>query len=130
DILRFIFVSSGATGAVSLRTTLAPLLLGIVSTATQVGYFTVAQRPQQTFNAAAAPIRLMLLTEHTHAWEHGRHEVVYAGIRRYTLSALVGSILLLPPLLVFMPDIIRWLFEAKNLGAVDAARIVTVAGAV
>jgi O-antigen/teichoic acid export membrane protein len=130
DILRFIFVSSGATGAVSLRTTLAPLLLGIVSTATQVGYFTVAQRPQQTFNAAAAPIRLMLLTEHTHAWEHGRHEVVYAGIRRYTLSALIGSILLLPPLLVFMPDIIRWLFEAKNLGAVDAARIVTVAGAV
>ncbi len=34
-----------------------------------------------------------------------------------------------PPLLVFMPDLVRILFSAKNVGAVDATRIVLIAGA-
>jgi len=37
---------------------------------------------------------------------------------------------LLPLLLVFMPQIVRLLFESKNLGAVNAARIIVAAGAV
>ena len=35
----------------------------------------------------------------------------------------------LPPLLVFMPDVVRVLFSAKNLGAVDAARVLAFAAA-
>jgi O-antigen/teichoic acid export membrane protein len=130
EILRFIGQSSAATGVVSLRTTLTPMLLGMVSTAHQVGYFRVAQAPQTGFNAVSAPIRLVLLSEQTRDWERGNVQRVFAGVRRYTLLAFLGSVLLLPVLLVFMPQIVRLLFESKNLGAVDAARIIVVAGAV
>jgi O-antigen/teichoic acid export membrane protein len=130
EIVRFVVQSSGATGAVSLRSTLTPIVLGVTSTATQVAYFKVAQAPQQGFNAVSAPIRLVMLTEQTRDWEHGNRARVFAGVRRYALLAAVGSLVLLPPLLVFMPQIVRLLFESKNLGAVDAARIVVVAGAV
>jgi O-antigen/teichoic acid export membrane protein len=36
---------------------------------------------------------------------------------------------ILPPLLVFTPELARLLFSAKNVGAVDATRIMIVAGA-
>jgi len=130
EIVRFVLQSSGATGAVSLRSTLTPIVLGIASTPTQVGYFRVAQSPQQGFNAVSAPIRLVMLTEQTRDWEQGNRARVFAGIRRYTLLAMLGSAVLLPVLLVFMPDLVRLVFETKNLGAVTAARIVVIAGAV
>jgi O-antigen/teichoic acid export membrane protein len=115
---------------VSLRTTLTPIVLGVASTTTQVAYFKVAQAPQQGFNAVSAPIRLVMLTEQTRDWERGNRARVFAGVRRYSVLAALGSIALLPPLLIFMPDIVRLLFTSKNLGAVSAARIVVVAGAV
>jgi O-antigen/teichoic acid export membrane protein len=130
EILRFIGQSSAATGVVSLRTTLTPMLLGMASTAHQVGLFRVAQSPQTGFNAVSAPIRLVLLSEQTRDWERGNIQRVFAGVRRYTLLASLGSVVLLPLLLVFMPQIVRLLFESKNLGAVDAARIIVVAGGV
>ena len=130
EILRFIGQSSAATGVVSLRTTLTPMLLGIASTARQVGLFRVALSPQTGFNAVSAPIRLVLLSEQTRDWERGEGQRVFAGVRRYTLLAALGSVVLLPLLLVFMPQIVRLLFESKNLGAVNAARIIVVAGAV
>ena len=130
ELRRFIVLSSGATGVVSLRSTLTPMLLGMVSTAKQVGYFRVAQSPQQGFNAVSAPIRLVLLTEQTRDWERGESERVFAGVRRYSLLAALGTAVFLPLLLVFMPQIVRLLFESKNLGAVTAARIIVVAGAV
>jgi O-antigen/teichoic acid export membrane protein len=130
EILRFIAQSSGATGVVSLRSTLTPMLLGIASTAKQVGYFKVAQSPQTGFNAVSAPIRLVLLTEQTRDWERGESERVFAGVRRYTKLAALGSAVLLPLLLVFMPQIVRLVFQSKNLGAVNAARIIVIAGGV
>jgi len=130
ELRRFIVLSSGATGVVSLRSTLTPMLLGMVSTAKQVGYFRVAQSPQQGFNAVSAPIRLVLLTEQTRDWERGESERVFAGVRRYSLLAALGTAVFLPLLLVFMPEVVRLLFESKNLGAVTAARIIVVAGAV
>jgi O-antigen/teichoic acid export membrane protein len=129
EIVRFIIQSSGATGAVSLRSTLTPLVLGVASTAVQVGFFRVAQSPQQGFNAISAPFRLVLLTEQTRDWEHGHRERVFGGVRRYALFATLGSVVALPLLLYFMPDLIRIVFAAKNLGAVDAARIIVIAGA-
>jgi O-antigen/teichoic acid export membrane protein len=130
EIVRFVLQSSGATGAVSLRSTLTPIVLGIVSSTTQVAYFRVAQAPQQGFNAVSAPIRLVMLAEQTRDWERGELARVFAGVRRYTLLATLGSVVLLPPLLVFMPDLVRLLFTEKNIGAVTAARIIVVAGAV
>jgi O-antigen/teichoic acid export membrane protein len=126
EILRFIGQSSVATGVVSLRSTLTPMLLGIVSSATQVGYFRVALSPQTGLNAVSAPIRLVLLSEQTRDWEHGRSERVFGQVRRYMSLAALSIMVLLPPLLVFMPDVVRLLFKAKNLGAVDAARIVVI----
>jgi O-antigen/teichoic acid export membrane protein len=130
EIVRFVLQSSGATGAVSLRSTLTPIVLGIVSSTTQVAYFRVAQAPQQGFNAVSAPIRLVMLAEQTRDWERGELARVFAGVRRYTLLATLGSVALLPPLLIFMPNLVRLLFQEKNIGAVTAARIIVLAGAV
>src|SRR4029077_14369561 len=77
-----------------------------------------------------APIRMVMLTEQTQDWERGNRQRVFAGVRRYTLVALLGSIVVLPILIFLMVPIVRILFSAKNLGAVDAARVIVVAGAV
>jgi O-antigen/teichoic acid export membrane protein len=130
EILRFIAQSSGATGIVSLRTTLSQMLIGIVSTIPQAAYFRAAQAPQQGFNALSAPIRMVLLTEQTRDWERGDRARVFAGVRKYMLLAVAGTIVLLPILLAFMGPIVRLLFSPKNAGAVNAARIIVVAGAV
>jgi len=45
--------------------------------------------PQQAFAVVSAPARLILLTEQTRDWEHGRPEVVVATLRRYTAGAAV-----------------------------------------
>jgi O-antigen/teichoic acid export membrane protein len=129
EIARFVVQSSLATGVVSLRSTLSPLLLGLVASPTQVGYFRVAQAPQQGFGALSAPARLVLLTEQTRDWERGTRDTVFAGIRRYSLAAVAVVALLLPPLVVFAPDIVRVLFSAKNVGATDALRLILFAGA-
>ena len=50
--------SSIATGVISLRTTLVPLVLGVVSGTTQVGLFRIAQTPQTGLAAASSPARL------------------------------------------------------------------------
>lgn len=130
DILRFVAKSSGATGIVSLRTTLSQMLIGIVSTIPQAAFFRVALTPQQAFNAVSAPIRMVLLTEQTRDWERGDRARVFAGVRKYMLLAVAGAAVLLPLLLVFMGPIVRLLFSAKNAGALGAARIIVVAGAV
>ena len=79
--------SSAATGVLSLRGGLAPLLLGAVTSTKQVGLFRVAQAPQSGFQALSAPARMVLLTEQTRDWERGRQSVVLRGVRRYTLIA-------------------------------------------
>jgi len=85
--------------------------------------------PQQAFAVLSGPARLILLTEQTREWERGTREVVFAGIRRYMLGMAIVAAVTLAPLLVFTPDLARLLFSAKNVGAVDATRIVIVAGA-
>ena len=54
-----------ATGVISLRSTLVPLIVGVVASPTQVGLFRIAQAPQTGLAAASSPARLMLLTEQT-----------------------------------------------------------------
>src|SRR2546421_8405780 len=129
DILSFVAQSSVATAVISLTAPLSILVLGRVSSTTQVTYFRAAMSPQQAFAVVSAPARLILLTEQTRDWERGTRDVVFAGIRRYTLGAAAMMVVALPPLLVFTPEIARLVFSAKNQGAVDATRIVIVAGA-
>jgi O-antigen/teichoic acid export membrane protein len=130
EVVSFVLQSSAGTGVVSLRTTLVPLVLGIVSGTTQVGLFRVAQTPQTGLVAASSPARLMLLTDQTRAWERGDERSVLAGVRTYTIVAAALMAAAVPLALWAMPWLVELVFGAEYLGAVDAARIVLVAAAV
>lgn len=129
-IRSFVLQSSIATGVISLRTTLVPVLLGVVAGPTQVGLFRIAQTPQTGLTAASSPARLVLLTEQTRDWEGGRHVSVLAGIRTYTLGAGALMVVAVPVFFVAMPWLVETVFGDEYGGAVDAARIVLVAAAI
>jgi O-antigen/teichoic acid export membrane protein len=129
-LLRFVVQSSIGTGLVSLRTWIAPLALGVVRNATEVGWFRGAQAPQNGFAALSAPVRLILLTEQTRDWERGRPEVVFSGLRRYVLGSTVLMAVALAPLEWAMPWLIRWFLKPAYLPATDAARLVLGAAAI
>ncbi len=128
-ILRFVFHSSLATGVVSLRGPLAPLLLGIVSQPLQVGFFRIAQAPQQGLASLSAPARLIMLTEQTRDWAKGATATVFAGVKRYTKWAALVMAVLVPPVYILMPWLVRVLYGSDYEGASDAARLVLLAAA-
>lgn len=128
-ILHFVFQSSLATGILAGRGALTPLLLGSVSNPVQVGYFRVAQAPQAGFTALTSPVRLILLTEQTAAWEAGAQHLVFAGIRRYTVGAAALMAAIVPPVYVFMPDLIRIFYGQDYVGASHAARLMLLSAA-
>jgi O-antigen/teichoic acid export membrane protein len=130
EILRFVLQSSVATGIVSLRAYVAPLLLGVVTNTTQAGYFRIAQAPQTGLSALTSPARLILLTEQTRDWEAGSTDAVFAGVRRFSLGALALMAVLVPPLYVFMPDLVRFFFGSAYSPASNAARLMLLAGAI
>jgi O-antigen/teichoic acid export membrane protein len=113
-----------------VRTWVAPLLLGVVRTATDVGLFRAAQAPQQGMGVLLAPVRLILITEQTRDWERGRPEVVFAGLRRYTIGTALFMTVLIPPALVLMPWLVKLIFGDDYAPATDAARLVVVAAAI
>jgi O-antigen/teichoic acid export membrane protein len=129
SILSFIGQSSLATGVISIRTSLAPILLGAATSTVQLGLFRVAQAPQAGFQTLSAPARMVLLTEQTRDWEHGRQSAVLRGVRRYSAAAVLLSVVLLPPLYIFLPDLIRWIYSPVYAGAANAARVLAIAAA-
>jgi O-antigen/teichoic acid export membrane protein len=129
EIRSFFVQSTFATGVVSLRSGLGPLLLGAVSNTVQVGFFRVAQAPQSAFQALSAPVRMVLLTEQTRDWERGNEAAVLRGVRRYSLAALAFSIVVVPPVFVFLPALIRWINGPEYVGAANAARFFLLAAA-
>ncbi len=128
-VVRFVVQSSLATGILSLRGALAPLLLGIVTKPVQVGYFRIAQAPQQGLGSLSAPARLILLTEQTRDWARGERKAVFAGIRRYTLAAAAVMAVLVPPVYAFMPELVRLLYGGSYGPAAEAARLILLAAA-
>ena len=129
-IAAFIGQSSLATGTIALRQWLAPLLLLGVSSRVQIGYYRVAQAPQSAFQSLSAPARMVLLTEQTRDWEKGREASVLRGVRRYSAAAFVLALVLVPPLYVFLPDLIRVINGAEYVGAASAGRVFVFAAAV
>jgi O-antigen/teichoic acid export membrane protein len=129
-IRSFVLQSSVATGVISLRSTLVPLVLGVVAGTTQVGLFRIAQTPQTGLAAASSPARLVLLTEQTRDWEGGRHVSVLAGIRTYTLGAGALMLVAVPVFFLAMPWLVETVFGDEYTGAVEAARIVLLAAAI
>jgi O-antigen/teichoic acid export membrane protein len=134
-ILGFVVQSSLATGVVSLRGTLSPILLGVVTNPTELGYFRIAQAPQNGFASLSAPVRLILLTEQTRDWSRGAFSSVFASLKRYMLGATLLMAIVVPPLFVFMPELIHIVFYPGENGAHDAslvapaARFILIAGA-
>ena len=129
-IRSFVVQSSIATGVISLRTTLVPLVLGIVSGPTQVGLFRIAQTPQTGLAAASSPARLVLVTEQTRDWEKGQRSHVLAGLRTYSKWAGALMVIAAPVFFVAMPWLVKVVFGSDYDGAVAAARIVLVAAAI
>jgi O-antigen/teichoic acid export membrane protein len=129
DVRRFVVRSSIGTGLVSLRATLAPLLLGVVASPLQVGYFRAAQAPQAGFASLSAPVRLILLTEQTRDFERGRVDLLFSSLRRYTAGSALLMLVLVPPLMWLLPTLIRVVFGPDAVPAVDAARLILVAAA-
>lgn len=130
EIRSFMVQSTFASGVTSLRTGLGPLLLGAVTSTVQVGLFRVAQAPQSAFIAVSAPARMVLLTEQTREWERGNQRAVLRGIRNYSLLALAASVVLAPPLYIFIPQLIRHINGPEFVGAASAARLFIVAAVV
>lgn len=129
-IRSFVVQSSVATGVISARTTLVPLVLGIVAGPTQVGLFGIAQTPQTGLAAASSPARLMMLTEQTRDWEKGERTRVLAGVRSYSKWAGAIMVVAVPVFFLAMPWLVEVVFGSEYGGAVDAARIVLLAAAI
>ena len=130
QILRFVLQSSAATGVLALRQGLAPILLGIVTSPTQAGFFKIAQAPQSGLQALSAPARMVLLTEQTRDWERGRRAEVLRGVRRCMLVAGLLMVVLLPPVIFFMPQLVELVYSARFRGAGNAARVFALAAGV
>jgi O-antigen/teichoic acid export membrane protein len=126
-LLSFVLQSTAGTTLVSLRTWAAPLLLGVVRNPTDVGLFRGAQAPLQGSAAFTAPLRLILLTEQTRSWERGETEKVYREIRRYMVGAAVLTAVVIVPLELAMPWLVKLFLGSPYAPATDAVRIVLVA---
>jgi O-antigen/teichoic acid export membrane protein len=129
-IVRFVLQSSLYTGLVSVRTWIAPLVLGMVRTATDVGLFRAAQAPQHGFAVLISPVHLILLTDQTRDWERGKPAAVLAGVRRYVAGSTLLAAVVLPPAIWLMPWLVTFVLGDDYAPAVDAARIVLVAAAI
>jgi O-antigen/teichoic acid export membrane protein len=130
QIRSFVAQSSLATGVISLRTTLLPVILGVVSGTTQVAFFRIAQTPQTGLAAASSPARLMLMTEQTRDWERGERTRILTGIRAYSKWAGAIMLVAVPVFFVAMPWLVRVVFGSEYDNAVAAARVVLLAAAV
>jgi O-antigen/teichoic acid export membrane protein len=130
EIVRFVIRSSIGSGIVSLRAQFVPLLLGIVSSPGQVGYFRAAQAPQTGLTALTAPARLILLTEQTRDWEAGASARVFAGLRRFSYGAGALMAVSVPFLYWLMPTLVRIAYGSDFKPASDAARLMLLAGAI
>jgi O-antigen/teichoic acid export membrane protein len=129
-IRSFVVQSSIATGVISARTTLVPLVLGVVAGPTQVGLFRIAQTPQTGLAAASSPARLMMLTEQTRDWEKGERTRVLAGVRSYSKWAGAVMVVTVPLFFLALPWLIDVVFGSEYGGAVEAARVVLLAAAI
>jgi len=129
-IVRFVAQSAAYTALISVRTWIAPLTLGIVRSSRSVGLFRAATLPMTALAAVSSPLRMILLSEQTRDWEHGRPEVVLAGIRRYVKGSAALAAAALVPALITLPWLIRVVLGREYLPAVPAARLVLVAGAI
>lgn len=125
-IVRFMRNSAIGSTMTTFQGAVAPIVLGMVANPAQVGLYRAALAPQNALAAISSPIRLILLTEQTRDWERGDIQTVLKGVRRFTIGATLLMGVITPPLVVFMPDIVRAVYSDKYAAAGDAARFVLI----
>jgi O-antigen/teichoic acid export membrane protein len=130
EFQRFVIRSSAGTLLSPLRGLLGTLLLGVVTSPRQVAYFRVAQVSEGAFAALSSPVRMILLAEQTDDVESGRDARVYATLRRYMFGAAALMLVVVPPLALLMPALIRIVYGRAALPAVPAARLFLVVAAI
>jgi O-antigen/teichoic acid export membrane protein len=128
---KFVVQSTIGTGIGSARATFPVVLVGLVTGAAQVAYFRVAQAPQNAFASLSAPARLVLLTEQTHDFEHGRIDRMRAMLKRYMLGTSALLAVVVPILWWQMPVIVPAIYGGKQYaGAVEPSRLILAAAAI
>jgi len=126
---RFVAKSSVGSGLAAFSGSISTLLVGGVSSQAQAGYFRIAQTPLAGFASLSSPVRLILLTEQTRDFELGDSGRFWGLLRRYVLATAALMAVVLPPLLLALPSLVRLMFGDKNAPAGDAARLMLVAAA-
>jgi O-antigen/teichoic acid export membrane protein len=119
---RFVVRSSIGSVLSPMRGLLGTLLLGVVTGPRQVAFLRIAQTPESAFASLTAPVRLILLAEQTEDVERGRGNV-FRTLRRYSVGAAGLMVVLLPPLALLMPTLVRHIYGTSASPAIDAARL-------
>jgi O-antigen/teichoic acid export membrane protein len=127
---RFVFSSTASSSLAAARTTLGTALIPVVAPIEQAAYFRNAQAPATGFTALSAPARMILFTEQTRDFEAGRHERMYAMLRRYVGGTALVMLLLVPLFWWLMPVLLGLAYGQEfRVHATDAARLVLIAAA-
>lgn len=129
-IRRFVVNSALGSGLVSLRTTAAPLGLGLVSNPFQVGYFRTGQAPVTGLAALSSPVRLIMLTEQTRDVERGRDDLLWRSLRRYSIVAAALLVPVVPVAWALMPWAVPFVFGGDFEAAVEPARVLLLAASI
>jgi O-antigen/teichoic acid export membrane protein len=127
---RFVVQSTIGSGIASARGTFPAMLVGLVASPRGAADFRVAQAPQTAAQTLSAPARLVLLTEQTHHFEHGRIDRIRSLLRRYMLATSAILVVLVPLGWWAMPWLVDVVYTSKYSGSVEAARLILVASAV
>ena len=129
-LVRFAFHSSATTSVDAAGESLFPLILGNLAGPGAVGVFRASMLPVLASNMLSQPLRLVLFPEQARLHAEGNLAELRKATKGYTLLALTVA---LPAAVIgwfAMPALINLLFSSSFDGAVTAARILLVAGAV
>lgn len=130
EIGRFVLSSTLSSSLDSARGTLGTSLVPSVAPIAQAGYFNAGQAPATGFAALSGPARLVMLTEQTRDFEAGRHDRVYAMLRRYIVGTSLLMAVAVPFFWWLMPVMIGLAYGPDfRAHASTAARLVLVAAA-
>src|SRR4029078_2934567 len=102
----FLFSSTLASSLDSARGTLSTSLVPTVAPLSETAYFRNAQAPATGFAALSGPVRLVMLTEQTRAFEAGRRERVMRMLNRYVAGTAALMVVAVPVLWIVMPFLI------------------------
>ena len=130
EIRNFAIQSTISSGLTSVRTSIPTVLVGVVTSSSQIANFRAAQAPSTAFASLSAPARLVLLAEQTRDVEHGRTDRAYRLLRRYILTTVAIGVVVTPVLWLAMPTLIRWVYKAKYVPAANAFRVMLLAAIV